>query len=91
MRERTVEQTRVSIDGSSFVLASAQDVEDLCAQLEAAVRTAGAVVRFTTVDARMVRALITPHSHVLITDESVTVDGDDSVLTLTESGNWDLL
>lgn len=91
MRERTVEQTHVSIDGSNFVLSPSQDVDELCERLEAAAATAGSIVRFATIDGRQVRALITPRSRVLITDESVTYDSDDAVLSLGASGNWDLL
>lgn len=91
MHDRTVEQTHVSIDGSTFVLTRSQDVDALCEQLEAAVTSAGSVVRFATMDGRWVRALITPYSRVLITDERVTVDSEESVLSLNAAGNWDLL
>ena len=91
MHERTVDQTHVCIDGSRFVLSPSQDVDALCEQLEAAVAGAGLVVRFSTMEGRQVRALITPRSRVLINDESVMYESDDAVLSLGASGNWDLL
>lgn len=91
MRGRTVQRTRVSIDGSSFILTPSQDVDELCEQLAAAVATAGSLVRFATTDGRQLRALITPHSRVLITDETVSYESEESVLSLSSSGDWDLL
>lgn len=91
MCERSVVQTRVSIDGSSFVLAPSQDIEQLCDRLEAAVTGTGRVVLFVAADERRVRALITPSSRVVISEEDVHVDSDDAVLSLNGSGSWDLL
>ena len=91
MRDRTVQRTRVSIDGSSFILTPSQDVDELCEQFAAAVATAGSLVRFATTDGQQVRALITPRSRVLITDETVSFEAEDSVLSLSPSGDWDLL
>lgn len=91
MRERTVHRTLVTIDGSTYVLAPAEDLDILCGRIEAAATSAGSFVRFATADDRVVRALVTPRSRVTITEEDVVLDADEAVLALNESGNWDLL
>lgn len=91
MRERSVHRVLVDIDGSTYVLAPADDLDVLCDRIEAAATSAGAFVRFATADEREVRVLITPRSRVTITEEDVVLDADDAVLALNESGNWDLL
>lgn len=48
-------------------------------------------MRFKDAGDRLVRSLVTPSSHVIITEEEVTLDSDQAVLTLGLSGSWDLL
>ncbi|MFJ4044270.1 hypothetical protein ACIPV2_00840 [Microbacterium sp. NPDC089987] len=91
MRDRMVQRTRLSIDGSSFILTPSEDIDDLGERLTAAVATGGSLVTFTTTDDRLVRALITPRSRVLIIDEDVAFEAEQSVLSLSSSGDWDLL
>ena len=91
MSERTTLQTLVTIDGASFVLSPTQDAEQLCDDLEVAAASTGRIVRFKDAGDRLVRSLVTPSSHVIITEEEVTLDSDQAVLTLGLSGSWDLL
>ena len=91
MSERITLQTLVTIDGASFILSPTQDAVKLCDDLEAAAASTGRVVRFEAAGDRLVRSLVTPHSHVIITEEHVTLDSDQAVLTLGLSGSWDLL
>jgi len=48
-------------------------------------------VRFEAAGHRIVRSLITPRSRVIITEEEVTLNSEDTVMSLSQSGNWDLL
>lgn len=91
MRERSVHRVLVDIGGSTYVLAPSEDPDALCERIEAAATSEGTFVRFATADGRVVRALITPRSRVTIIEEDVVLDADEAVLSLNESGNWDLL
>ncbi|WP_288870927.1 hypothetical protein [uncultured Microbacterium sp.] len=83
--------TLITIDGASFVLAPTQDADQLCEELESAAAGTGTVVRFEAAGHRIVRSLITPRSRVIITEEEVTLNSEDTVMSLSQSGNWDLL
>lgn len=59
---RTMVQTRISIDGESFLLAQDQDLDDLRRRFEEASASTGRFVDFVVVGNRSVAALITATS-----------------------------
>ncbi len=85
-------QTEVTFDGRGFLLAQDQDVTDLRRRIEAATQTSGAFVDLVVVGNRKLSVLITPHSHVTITEATVPFDSRDTGdLDSPFGGYWDVL
>ncbi|KAA9085556.1 hypothetical protein F6B42_12245 [Microbacterium radiodurans] len=75
--QSTMVRSSIAIDDSVFPLAQGDVVDELVLKIEDAVRLGGRFVRFTVVGNRTVRALITPHSRVIISVEAVQFDPRD--------------
>jgi len=74
----TMIQTEVVFDGSRFLLAQDQDVDDLRRRIEAAAKTAGTFVDMVVVGNKAVSVLITPSTQVTISVATVAYDPRDT-------------
>ena len=74
----TMIQTEVVFDGSRFLLAQDQDVDDLRRRIEAAANTAGTFVDMVVVGNKAVSVLITPSTQVTISVATVAYDPRDT-------------
>lgn len=89
---RTMERTQVAIDGGSYFLAPGEDRADLKQRIEQALRAGGGFVDFRATGERDVSVLISSHSHVVITVETVPPDSSDDLDAATQfEGVFDLL
>lgn len=71
-------QTEVVFDGSRFLLAQDQDVDDLRRRIEAAAKTAGTFVDMVVVGNKAVSVLITSSTQVTISVATVAYDPRDT-------------
>lgn len=74
----TMIQTEVVFDGSRFLLAQDQDVDDLGRRIEAAAKTAGTFVDMVVVGNKAVSVLITSSTQVTISVATVAYDPRDT-------------
>lgn len=74
----TMTQTEVVFDGSRFLLAQDQDVDDLRRRIEAAAKTAGTFVDMVVVGNKAVSVLITQSTQVTISVATVAYDPRDT-------------
>lgn len=74
----TMIQTEVVFDGSRFLLAQDQDVDDLRRRIEAAAKTAGTFVDMVVVGNKAVSVLITSSTQVTISVATVAYDPRDT-------------
>lgn len=74
----TMVRTQVAVDGTSFLLAQGQDLEDLKRRIEQAARSEAAFVDFVVVGNRAVSVLISSGSQVVISIETVQYDPRDN-------------
>lgn len=74
----TMIQTEIVFDGSSYLLAQDQDVDDLRDRIEAATKTTGTFVHMVVVGNRTVSVLITPSTQVTISTAAVPYDPRDT-------------
>ena len=74
----TMIQTEVVFDGSRFLLAQDQDVDDLRRRIEAAAKTAGTFVDMVVVGNKAVSVLITTSTQVTISVATVAYDPRDT-------------
>lgn len=74
----TMIQTEIVFDGTGYLLAQDQDVEDLRGRIEAATRTTGTFVDMVVVGNRTVSVLITPTTQVTIAVATVPYDPRDT-------------
>jgi hypothetical protein len=75
---QTMVRTQIAIDDSSFLLAQGQDIDELQRRIEAACEAGGRFVSFVVLGNRRVSALLTPHSRVLFSVETVQYDPRDT-------------
>lgn len=75
---QTMVQIEVTFDGRGFLLAQEQDLADLKHRIVAAMGTTGTFVDLVIVGNRKVSVLITPRSHVIITEAAVPFDSRDT-------------
>ncbi|MBO3664193.1 hypothetical protein [Microbacterium stercoris] len=73
----TMVRTEVTVNGSAFLLAQGQDVQDLRRRIEA-VGTQARFVEFTVVGNRSVSVLVSSGAQVMFTDETVEYDARDT-------------
>ena len=80
---QTMVRTEIAINGRSSFLAQGQDVSELKRRIEAAVRTEGAFVDFIVVGNREVSVMVSPHTQMMFSVETVQFDprdtGDDEM------------
>lgn len=89
---KTMVQTEVTFDGTSFALAQDQDVADLRRRVEEATKSTGQFVNFVVVGNREVSVLVTPRSRVTISVSTVLFDERDTGdVTFPYGGYYDLL
>ncbi len=74
----TMIQTEIVFDGSSYLLAQDQDIDDLRERIESASKTAGTFVDMVVVGNRAVSVLITPMTQVTISVATVAYDPRDT-------------
>lgn len=88
MRAQTSARTEVSIDDITVFLAQEEDIQELKNRMEAAARSPGRFVDFVASGGRLVSALITPRTRVVI---SVWPDGSVSPeIAPPDIPEWDL-
>ena len=88
---QTMVRTKIAVDGRTFLLAQGQDLVELKRQIEAAARSGGTFISFAEVGNRSVSVLITAHSRVALTEETVQYDSrDDGDFALPFGGMYDL-
>ncbi|WP_260857318.1 hypothetical protein [Microbacterium sp. 1.5R] len=75
---QTMVQIEVTFDGRGFLLAQEQDLGELKHQIEEAMVTPGTFVDLIVVGNRKLSVLITPRSHVTITEATVPFDARDT-------------
>ena len=75
---QTMVRTQIAIDEASFFLAQGQDLTELRSRIEQAVQEGGRFVSFVVVGNREVSALLTPHSRVALSVETVPHDPRDT-------------
>ncbi|MCM3778631.1 hypothetical protein [Microbacterium hydrocarbonoxydans] len=75
---QTMVQIEVTFNGRGFLLAQDQDLTDLKHRIEAAMGTSGTFVDLVVVGNRKLSVLITPRSHVTITEATVPFDARDT-------------
>ncbi|AKV87012.1 hypothetical protein SOM10_07805 [Microbacterium sp. CFBP9023] len=74
----TMIQTEIVFDGSSYLLAQDQNIDDLRERIESATKTAGTFVDMVVVGNRAVSVLITPTTQVTISVATVAYDPRDT-------------
>lgn len=85
-------QTEIVFDGSRFLLAQDQDVDELRRLIEAAAKTGGTFVDMVVVGNRAISVLITPSTQVTISVSSVAYDPRDTGdVDFPYSGDYDAL
>ncbi|MFJ2544100.1 hypothetical protein [Microbacterium sp. NPDC087589] len=88
----TMVQTEIVFDGSRFLLAQDQDVDELRRLIEAAAKTGGTFVDMVVVGNRAISVLITPSTQVTISVSSVAYDPRDTGdVDFPYSGDYDAL
>ncbi|MDN3445247.1 hypothetical protein [Microbacterium sp. APC 3901] len=88
----TMVQTEIVFDGSRFLLAQDQDVDELRRRIEAATKTGGTFVDMVVVGNRAISVLITPSTQVTISVSSVAYDPRDTGdVDFPYSGYYDAL
>jgi len=89
---KTMIQTEVVFDGTSYLLAQDQDVGDLRHRIEEAARIGGTFVDMVVVGNRSVSVLITPTTRVAISVSTVAYDSRDTGdIDFPYSGYYDVL
>ncbi|WP_309102922.1 hypothetical protein [Microbacterium sp.] len=89
---RTLERTRVAVNSDSFLLTPGEDIEAIKQRIEDAQRAGGGFVEFAAAGERTVSVLISSHSHVVITIETVQAERMDDEAAATQfEGVFDLL
>lgn len=89
---KTMIQTEVVFDGTSYLLAQDQDVGDLRHRIEAAAKTGGTFIDVVVVGNRSVSLLIAPTSRVAISVATVAYDPRDTGdIDFPYSGYYDVL
>lgn len=89
---KTMIQTEVVFDGTSYLLSQDQDVGDLRHRIEEAARKGGTFVDVVVVGNRAVSVLITPTTRVAISVSTVAYDPRDTGdIDFPYSGYYDVL
>jgi len=74
---KTMVQTEVSVNGSRFLLAEGQDIDELKRRFEKATATTGTFVEFVAVGQRSVSVLVSSGTTVVFAVETVSFDPRD--------------
>ncbi|WP_144873875.1 hypothetical protein [Microbacterium sp. 1.5R] len=91
MDERTEEQTEVAVDGTSYILATTESVQDLQDRISAAAATTGTFVDIQLSGGHRTSVLIGRRSRVIVVTETVDAEPRIPALILNSAGSWDLL
>ena len=67
-------RTVIVVNDIRFELATGTNLDNLTARIETAVRVGGGLVELTVTGERLVRVLITPATHLVISAEPVAAD-----------------
>jgi len=91
MNGHAEEQTEVTVDGTTHVLASSADPQNVKDLIGAAAATSGTFVDLPLEGGRRASVLVGPRSRVMVITQTVEADNAVPALVLNEFGTWDLL